>query len=216
MPRNVPLRRTLTMSLLALSTMTLSGCGYKTWWNPPFTTGSDPNQPGTESENMSRVMGNHVEVAPLTPEPGDIWPGPLPPSPTLQDLEQTGGLTSQPEQAVPGSPISRGTQPSPQVPPGPAHGSSTPPNGDQLQLNTPAVPPNRTPSAAGTVNPAPRNPAGQVYQTPRGSDVTTGGGTNYQTTTTPGGGSAIIVPNGNGTSTIIHSDGRIETVTTPK
>ena len=37
-----------------------------------------------------------------------------------------------------------------------------------------------------------------------------------QTTTTPGGGSAIIVPNGNGTSTIIHSDGRIETVPTPR
>lgn len=214
MPRNVSLRRMLTMSMLALSTIPLSGCGYNTWWNPPFTTGSNPNQPNTESENMNRVMGKHVDVAPLTPEPGDIWPGPLPPSPTLQDLEQTGGLTTQPEQPVPGSPNARGTQSNAQLPPGPAHGSSTPPNGGQLQLNTPPVTPNTAPSA--TVTPTPRGPAGQVYQTPRGSDVTTGGGSNYQTTVTPGGGSAIVVPNGNGTSTIIHSDGRIETVTTPK
>ena len=46
--------------------------------------------------------------------------------------------------------------------------------------------------------------------------MTNGGTGGYQTTTTPGGGSSIIVPNGNGTSTIIHSDGTIETVPTPR
>jgi ABC-type hemin transport system ATPase subunit len=34
--------------------------------------------------------------------------------------------------------------------------------------------------------------------------------------TMPGGGSAIVVPNGNGTSTVIKSDGSIETIPTPK
>jgi len=46
--------------------------------------------------------------------------------------------------------------------------------------------------------------------------VTTGGTQGYQTMTTPGGGSAIVVPNGNGTSTVIKSDGSIETIPTPK
>jgi hypothetical protein len=55
-----------------------------------------------------------------------------------------------------------------------------------------------------------------VYPTQNGPAVTGGGGTGYQTTTTPGGGSAIIVPNGNGTSTVIHSNGTIETVPTPR
>jgi hypothetical protein len=53
-------------------------------------------------------------------------------------------------------------------------------------------------------------------QTPQGPGVTTGGTSGYQTLTTPGGGTAIVVPNGNGTSTIIHSDGRIETVPTTR
>ena len=33
---------------------------------------------------------------------------------------------------------------------------------------------------------------------------------------TPGGGQSIVVPNGNGTSTIIHPNGTVETMPTPK
>jgi hypothetical protein len=214
------MRRIASLRLmLTLSTLALGGCGgYNTWSGLPFTTGNNPNQPVTDSENMRRVMGQQVEVSSLGPEPGDIWPGPLQPSPTLQDLEQ-GGLTGQPEQPVPGSPQSRNPQSanpsaSRQVSPQPARGSSTSPGSNQPPLSLTPAPTVGTPSAL--VQPAQPSPAGQSYQTPRGSEVTTGGGTNYQTTVSPGGGSSIVVPNGNGTSTIIHSDGRIETVTTPK
>ena len=73
------------------------------------------------------------------------------------------------------------------------------------------------PQAASPNAPPPaRNPAGQVVQTPGGPGVTTGGTSGYRTMTTPGGGSAIVVPNGNGTSTVIYSDGRIETIPTPR
>ena len=174
--------------------------------------------PAGESENMRRVVGEQVNAKPLTPEPGDIWPGPLPPEPTLQELEQQGeqGGTEQP---VPGSPDFRsGTTPPSstppyQPPPPPARGSSTPPVSNQPPLRPLPAP---TPPPAVSTNPPAQSPAGQVYQTPRGPVVTNGGGSGYQTTTTPGGGSAIIVPNGNGTSTIIHSDGTIETVPTPR
>jgi len=189
----------------------LSGCGYNTWWNPPFTSGSNPNFPAGDSENLRRVMGEQVETPALTPEQGDIWPGPLQPEPTLQDLEQQ-GEKSQPERPVPGSPEFQNQQPN-LPPPPPTRGSSTPPGSNQPGL--PNLPPPTVPAPTNTAPPA-RNPAGQVYQTPQGPAVTSGGGPGYQTTTTPGGGSAIIVPNGNGTSTIIHSDGRIETVPTPR
>ena len=77
------------------------------------------------------------------------------------------------------------------------------------------IPPPSAPRSVDTTPPA-RSPAGQVTSTPQGPGVTSGGTNSYQTITTPGGGSAIVVPNGNGTSTIIHSDGRIETVPTPR
>jgi hypothetical protein len=198
------------IALLVLP-LALAGCGYKTWWNPPFTTGSNPHAPVGDSENMLRARGVDTAATPLLPQPGDIWPGPLPPAPTLQDLEQQGQVT-QPEQPVPGSPLNRGTVPYPS--PEPSTGSSTPPAPGQPPVPLQTAPPRSSyaaPHAPGPGRPA----AGQVYQTPNGPAVTNGGGPGYQTTTTPGGGSSIIVPNGNGTSTIIHSDGRIETVPTP-
>ena len=70
--------------------LALSACGYSTWSNLPFSSGTNPHFPPGDSENMRRVMGARVETPVLTPEPGDIWPGPLPPEPTLQELEQQG------------------------------------------------------------------------------------------------------------------------------
>ena len=195
--------------------LTLSGCGYKTWWNPPFTVGSNPNLPLSDSENMARVQGHEPDVAPMTTEPGDIWPGPLAPPPTLKDLESTGGLTSQPEAPEPGSPLSRGTA-APYPSPNPSTGSSTPPGNVQPGLPTLQSAPPLSSYASPPASPSARGAAGQVIQTPQGPAVTTGGGPGYQTTTTPGGGQSIIVPNGNGTSTVIRSDGRIETIPTPK
>jgi hypothetical protein len=190
--------------------LALCGCGYSTWSNPPFSSGTNPHFPVGDSENLRRVTGEQVDTPQLTPEPGDIWPGPLPPTPTLQELEQQ-GTQSGPERPVPGSPEFQGQPPNLPGPP-PAPGSSTPPISNQQGL--PPLPAPR-PSPPTPVTPPGATPP-LVYPTPQGPAVSTGGGPGYQTTTTPGGGSAIVVPNGNGTSTIIHSDGRIETVPTPK
>ena len=97
------------IALLGLA-LALSGCGYKTWWNPPFSPGYNPNQPVGDSENLLRVQGLDPVVPPLTTEPGDIWPGPLPPAPTMKDLVNQEGAGA-PEQPVPGSPLRRGTIP---------------------------------------------------------------------------------------------------------
>jgi hypothetical protein len=199
---------------LALALM-LSGCGYKTWSNPPLMGGYNPNLPINDSENMRRVQGQEPSVPPLTTEPGDIWPGPLAPPPTLKDLETTGGLTPQPEAPVPGSPLSRGIG-TPYPSPNPSPGTSTPPENAQPGLAPPQPAPPLSSYASPPAAPPSRGPGGQVIQTPSGPSVSTGGGPGYQTTTTPGGGQSIVVPNGNGTSTVIHSDGRIETIPTAK
>jgi hypothetical protein len=196
--------------------LVLSGCGYNTWSRPPFSSGSNLNQPAGESENLLRVRGQEPEITRLTTEPGDIWPGPLPAAPTLKDLVSTEGQTSQPERPVPGSPLSRGITPS-SPSPNPSMGSSTPPGNYQPGLlPAPRPAPPLSSYAAPPAGPPARGGAGQVIQTPGGPAVTTGGGPGYQTTTTPGGGQSIVVPNGNGTSTLIHGDGRIETIPTPK
>ena len=142
--------------LISLTTM-LSGCGYNTWWNPPFSSGSNPNLPVSNSVNMSRVLGLGVAVTPLTTEPGNIWPGPLAAPKTLQDLERESPGAMQPELPTKGSPLSREGNP----------------------LTAPL--PNGT------------TPGNQPQPDRR-----------------------IIVPNGNGTSTVIYPDGRIETIPTPK
>jgi hypothetical protein len=202
------------IALLGLA-LALSGCGYKTWWNSPFTGGFSPNQPVGDSENLLRVRGQEPTVDMLTTEPGDIWPGPLPPAPTMKDLVNAEGQATHPESPAPGSPLQRGSR-APYPSPNPSSGSSTPPGSTGPGLMTPQPAPPLSSYAAPPAAPPGRSPSGQVIQTPGGPAVTTGGGPGYQTTTTPGGGQAIVVPNGNGTSTVIHSDGRIETVPTPK
>lgn len=203
------MRRFATLALV----LPLAACGYKTWWNPPFSVGNDPNAPVGTSVNLSRSSGHDVAVAPLTPEAGDVWPGPPPPTPTLQDIERSGELTSGPELAVPGAPLQR----APIASPNPAVGSSvpTPSNGQPGMPNPSVAPPVSGPNAANAPPPG-RNRAGQVVPLPGGPGVTTGGTNSYQTLTTPGGGSAIIVPNGNGTSTVINPDGTIQTIPTPR
>ena len=211
------MRRFATLGLALM----LGGCGYNTWWNPPFTTGFLPNAPGGESENMMRAKGTPVTVEPLTPQAGDVWPGPMQPTPTLQDLEREGNVEQGVEQPVPGSPLNRGAgEPSqslslPSLPPQMTPGSSTPPGSNQPGLAP--LPPQQPigPQAPQVAMPAPPAP-GQVVPLQRGQGVTTGGTSGYQTMTLPGGGSAIVVPNGNGTSTVIKSDGSIETIPTPK
>jgi hypothetical protein len=204
--------RCASLGLLLL----LTGCGYNTWWNAPFTTGSNPNRPDVASENMRRALGQQVAPVPLRQEPGDIWPDKIKSEPTLQELEQTGSLTPEPEQPTLGSPLSRGTaqgQP-PSLPPQGTQGSSTPPPSNQAGVvRLPPVHPSRKPTAPAAIAP---QAGGQIVNTPTGTGVTTGGGAGYQTMTLPGGGSAIVVPNGNGTSTVIKPDGTIQTIPTPK
>jgi len=198
------MRPTALLGLTLLLPLAMTGCG-DTWWNPPLTGGYSPHLPVGDADNMRRVMGQDAPTTALESEPGDVWPGPLPPSPTLRDMEGLNGIGTAAQQPNYGN----GALPAPN----PARGGSIPATSayqPPAALAPAGMPPSRP------VLPTARNPAGQTLPTAAGPSVVTGGTDAYKTAVTPGGGSAIVVPNGNGTSTVIHPDGHIETIPTPK
>lgn len=69
-------------------------------------------------------------------------------------------------------------------------------------------------TGAGTSTTIP-NP-GPIVMTPRGSVAMTGHVGRMMTTTLPGGGQGILMQNGNGTSTLIGSNGTSTVVATPR
>ena len=173
----------LGSSLLGTSLL-LSGCvGFDDFLSDTITTKSNPNRPLGDSMNMRRVQGLAAAADPVVVEPGNVWPRGVERMPTLQDLE-SGGTVRLPDQ--PRMPRARGAQ-----------GSS----GAQGLSDTQGAPTALadTPSArdAGLALP-------DLAQPPPASG-------RYQTVNTPSG-TEVLAPNGDGTSTLMHSDGTTETV----
>ena len=158
-----------------------------------FTT--KPNQPVGDAPNMVRVRGEAAPDQPLLPEEGNVWPGPLPPAKTMSDLQRDLGPApgTGDADAIP-RPMPRSAPMAPMTP-------------------TPTVPPLRVP-------PPPKNqpmgaaaPTGRVLQTPAGPAITSVGGNGIEMFTMPTGKTGTVINNGNGTATLIGSDG--STVTVP-
>lgn len=201
--------RTVSLGLL----LALSGCtGVGEFLDHTFSPpGTIPTLPMADSENVRRALGQPTEIEPLGPEPGNVWPRQQGPEPTLADIgrqqdseEKRGFPATTVPGATPGLPAGR--QPRPR-------GSSTPP-GNASPAAGPLAPIGvqpPPPSSAGG-----RGPAGGVVNTPQGPAVDTGGTSGYRQLNTPRGPGAIMVPNGNGTSTIISPDGSVQTVPTPR
>ncbi len=203
------------IALLA-SALMLTGCtGYGAFLDHVIAVpGGNPNMPVADSQNLRRVLGEDASASPLLPETGNVWPGPQGPDPTLADLQSrdsTGPARGFVPTTVPGA--ARGLpdhrQPRPL-------GSSTPPSLETLD------PVSRPPPGIGPIPPPPRSsvpgpgPLGSVVQTPRGPAVDAGGTGSYRQLLTPQGPGAIMVPNGNGTSTILSPGGGIQTIPTPR
>ena len=151
----------------------------------------NPNSPAGSSETFQQIRGNTVDVPPLLPEPDNVWPENQGPDQTLEDLEK-----QQAEQ------IKRGANP----------------QGNRTNGAAPGQPPVAVQPGA-----PPPNLQAPTQRTPNGPAVNTNGGKPTQgyrglgsgspTSSTPGGGS-VLVPNGNGTSTLIGPDGSVQTVPT--
>lgn len=192
----------------------LSGCGFDTFVGNTHTFLLNPDRPIGDSETMRRVQAVTVDVQPLRPEPGNVWPGPIPPEPTLADLEHAGNAGAAPAPlpnmppatppAVPNLPMG--------IPRRMPRGSSTPPINNQPGL----APPGTAPVQPRPSGPISVPPGSHLYETPSGPMIGTPSG-GVDTLTAPNGASGgIAVPNGNGTTTIIAPNGGITTVPTPK
>lgn len=195
---------------LLASVLLLAGCSGSGFWSflgdSETFPGANPNLPPGAAENMRRVKAQPIEPLPLLPEGGNIWPGPPPPQPTLEDIErQQNQQFSQPQQGVP-LPFQL-----PPIPPYESGSSTTPPN---IQPGLPPgfVPPVEPPGPAKALRP-PRG--ARVVQTPNGPAVETGGNGNFRTLNGPGMNGSIMIPNGNGTSTVISPNGNVTTIPTP-
>ena len=205
------MRRIALLGLVSL----LPGCtGFGEFLDHTFTT-RNPNLPMADSQNVRRALGQDGDVEPLAPEPGNVWPGEQPPNPTLQDIQRqdnasAAGRGFEPTTvpgATPGLPAGRQPRPA-------ARGSSTPPGSVQ-----PGADPLPRPDVLGAPPssslPGP-GPQGRIIPTPRGPAVDVGGTSSYRQVNPPGQPGSIMVPNGNGTSTIISPDGSVQTVPTPR
>ncbi len=69
--------------------MMLAGCTAERHyaWDSLFVFGN-PNDPVPASETAQRVLGGHPDTAPLQPQPGNVWPGPVAPMPTLSEVQK--------------------------------------------------------------------------------------------------------------------------------
>ena len=205
--------RRLTPLLLLCS---LTSCtGFGEFLNHAFSLpGTNPNIPMADSENVRRALGISPGIQPLETEPGNVWPKFDTIDPTLADIannptrEDQRGFppTTVPGEQQPGLPAGRQPRPTPR-------GSSTPPGSNQPEL--PALPVPGTSPQPPTSSAAPAPPGGTVL-TPEGPAIDTGGTRGYRQLNTPRGPGAIVVPNGNGTSTVINPDGTVQTIPTPR
>ena len=189
------MRRYSLPSLAVLLAGLLPGCtGFGVFLD--HTTqhfGAVPNSPAGNSETFLRIRGESVTLPPLLPEQGNVWPTDNKPDPTMQDLQQ--------QQAAE---LRRG-------------GAAPPAQGPNAAVNR-ANNADRGLPAPQISPPPPANLRSPTVNTRNGPslDVTgSGSGRGYRQLQSPTpGGSGILVPNGNGTSTLIGPDGSVQTVPT--
>ncbi len=190
-------RYALLASALLPGALLLSGCSGSGFWQYERNTltlpGANPNLPAGSSENYQRSRnGTLAEPPPLLTETGDIWPGPTQNVPTLKDLQK-----QQSTETGQNSGTGSGLAPLPPLPSLPGYEIS---QQDMVSPLPPQAFPNATvPTQRGGM----RIEGNQGYKSPGGA-----------TSTAPGGN--IVVPNGNGTSTVISPTGQVSTIPTPK
>ncbi len=178
----------------ALLLSACSGSGFWRYEEDSFTfPGANPNRPVGSAENFQRAQHKPVaEPAPLLTEAGDIWPPPSAPVPTLKDLQKQQTAEINAGASTTGG--ATGLAPLPALPSLPGYEIS--------------------PQEPGTTAPPLVYP-GSVVPTPRGR-VPINLDQGYKPEAGAGPNGNIIVPNGNGTSTVISPTGQVTTIPTPK
>jgi hypothetical protein len=83
------LRQYLAIGLILL----LSGCtSVQQFASNSLHPFGNPNAPAANSETAQRAVGNKSAVTPIRPQPGDVWPGPVQPMPTLSEVQRNANM----------------------------------------------------------------------------------------------------------------------------
>lgn len=162
--------------------------------------GMNPNLPYGISENSDRSRGLQPAVSPILPQPGNMWPGPPQPLPTLNQAshEQAGELSGNLGHADT-APMHDGGSMSMGEGDAIAHGATS--GADSFSGGGPGAGASET-GAPGASTPRPSALGDHV---PDASS-------RYRVKMSPGKGDTIVIPNGDGTSTVIGPDGTVKTV----
>jgi hypothetical protein len=75
-------------ALALILVMVLPGCASEQHYAKDAWPFGNPNAPTNTSETAQRALGQTPAVAPITPQPGNVWPGAVQPVPTIADIEK--------------------------------------------------------------------------------------------------------------------------------
>jgi hypothetical protein len=218
--KELTLMRRIALSGLLL----LSGCtGFGHFIGNTHRFSSNPHPPAGDSANMQRATGGAGMEQTLIPETGQVWPTAIPAMPTLADIQKQMNLNGNAEpqlgpvpggsSQIPGLGTLPGLQNTPGLEQVPGRGTAP---GAALTLPplTGMTPPIKSPYTEPPDLVMPK--VGTSVPTSQGPVTITGGTANYQTLAPINGqGGAILIPNGNGTSTLVMPNGTISTVNSP-
>jgi len=179
--------------------------GFGDYVGDTITFRSGPNRPVPESDNIRRVMGQDVELQPLLPDSGNIWPGTPRADPTMKD--------GQPGAAAP-KPAASGVAPA--ATPTPVAQSSAPTVAPAAATPTPIAPAPTAAAPAPAIASAASIPSGTAVPTTMGSALITSGQNGIMSYTLPSGATGRAINNGNGTMTLIGADGTVLTAPAPR
>ena len=204
------------------SVLFLGGCsGLGKFFHDTVTLpGMNPNLPSGLSENQARSEGHGIGEAPLLPERGNVWPGPPQPLPTLSDVsrEQGNGLGGD---SGARTPLGGSAFGGPSLRDGNSMGIG---ENDAIEHGAPTdtISGPGTPGANGRLGGSAGGASvgGDGFGGAGGGLADHVGDTPPRSSSSDGGDGkphAIVIPNGDGTSTVIGPDGSVQTVKgTPK
>lgn len=186
------IRPRASLAPLLMAPLLLAGCtGFRTFLDNTHGTAAHVNAPVGNSEAMRTVNGvrGTSEQLPLPADSGNIWPGALPKIATLEDLQRTAPPTLE--------------------------GVTAPPLANLPGLSIPTIPHHLQPRPGedGTVLNGPLASPGAAITLPRDTGVLPRALPPSRVPVSPG---STVVPNGDGTSTVIAPNGTITTIPTPK
>ncbi len=173
-------------ALLAIPVL-LSGCSGlgKSLHDTATLPGANPNMPEGISENMEKVRGHAYMAMPLLPENGNVWPGAPQPLPTLRDVEASpNGLRD--ALADTNSYFGSMTK---------SHGAS---NGSSIQLGD-----------GGTIEMGEHDGVVNGVRSASRPSLSSSVEDNAHKYLAPSHSGTIVIPNGDGTSTLISPDGSV-------